>query len=379
MPQPVGDNTTGWWSIRVRQPDGTRKKYNLAKQPGWKLGKPLPKKPPTEIILLAQKYQTIALQIRHGVDLAVARNDDLKTFLASYQTEHAEEHRPNSVRCLAQAAREFLAYCEDHSVQTVQAVTPEVCGAYMRARRKKGIARTTVRVERSYLAPAWSKAVMARTLTENPWKLSPTPGKAEKKEPEFWREDELKKLVAASPPWLRDIILFAANTGARITSILTLEWKYVHFDRNMIRFHSKTGPYEVPMNIVSRPSLERLQFLSKSKYVFPAAKADKPKTSPTVYSAIHRIAKKAEIPMRGSYNHILRHTFASLAIMDGKSIFQVSKWLGHSNIQTTMIYSHLSTEESQRQMSDFQVGVDPPQPPETPSGEPEPSPPPPFG
>ncbi len=371
MPQPVPDHSTGWWSIRVKQPDGSRKKHMLGKQPGWTPGKKLPKKPPTEILLLAQKYQTMDLQIKHGVDLAIARKDDLAAFLKEYQAQHAAEHRPNSVRVLDQAVRAFLAFCEGRGVKTVQAVTPEVCGDYMRARRKAGRARSTVNVERGSLSPAWSKAVLARAVTENPWKLSPTPGKAVKLESDFWRVDELEKLIAASDGWVRDLILFSANTGARVTSALTLEWKHVHFDRNAIRFDSKTGAYTAPMGPVARDVLERLQFASKSKYVFPSADLARPRTRAVAYVAIRKAVRKSGIPERGSYNHILRHTFASHAIMQGKSLVQVSKWLGHTTIHMTMRYAHLAIEESQRQIESFRLGADPLQ---SPHPEPEPKP-----
>lgn len=42
--------------------------------------------------------------------------------------------------------------------------------------------------------------------------------------------------------------------------------------------------------------------------------------------------------------HILRHTCASWMVQDGVSIMFVQKWLGHTNIQTTMVYAHLAPD-----------------------------------
>ena len=47
--------------------------------------------------------------------------------------------------------------------------------------------------------------------------------------------------------------------------------------------------------------------------------------------------------------HDMRHTFASLALMDGVDVPTVQKWLGHKNIQTTMRYIKLLPQHMQEQ------------------------------
>ena len=44
--------------------------------------------------------------------------------------------------------------------------------------------------------------------------------------------------------------------------------------------------------------------------------------------------------------HSLRHTFASQLVMAGVSIYKVSRWLGHSDVKTTMIYAHLAPQDA---------------------------------
>ena len=72
-----------------------------------------------------------------------------------------------------------------------------------------------------------------------------------------------------------------------------------------------------------------------------------------------RAVKRAGIPDKLSYNHILRHTFASHAVMDGVPLVTVSKWLGHTTVHMTLRYSHLAESESQRQMQSFSLSVAP--------------------
>ena len=47
--------------------------------------------------------------------------------------------------------------------------------------------------------------------------------------------------------------------------------------------------------------------------------------------------------------HDMRHTFASLALMDGVDVPTVQKWLGHKDIQTTMRYIKLLPQHMQDQ------------------------------
>jgi site-specific recombinase XerD len=54
---------------------------------------------------------------------------------------------------------------------------------------------------------------------------------------------------------------------------------------------------------------------------------------------IAKICKKANL--RRIHNHVLRHTFASHAVMHGISIRVVQQWLGHSKIEMTERYTHV--------------------------------------
>ena len=51
--------------------------------------------------------------------------------------------------------------------------------------------------------------------------------------------------------------------------------------------------------------------------------------------------------MQGQLTHVLRHTFASHFMMNGGNILALKKVLGHSSLQTTMIYAHLSPDHLQ--------------------------------
>ena len=359
MPDPYYDKSTGWWCIQVRNADGTRTKKPLLKQEGWSKGRAGPKRTPDAVKLIARPYQDREIQVKHGVDVASVRPSDLGDFLRDYQDFYALHRRPNSVRVLKQSVGHFLKFCEKRKAHTVQAVTVAFCEAFMDAMLIDGKSRAYIHVMKGCLSPAWTRGVRARLFDINPWKLAPTPGKPEQKGTAFWSKAELKKLINASAGWVRDLIIVAVNTGPRMDSLLRLTWDAVFFDRGVIRYDSKTGRYEVPMNDTTRYVLQRINAASKTALVFPSSRSDKARPVVVAYVAIRKAVRKARLPKKGSYCHILRHTFASHAIMDGVQLTTVSSWLGHTTIHMSMRYSHLCKTESHRQMSGFSLGHDP--------------------
>jgi len=360
MPRATFDRTTGWWSIKIRLADGTRKKYQLMKHPGYKPGK-ITKTPrePLELPALVQIYVAKALAARHGANVEDIRPMTVPEFLAEYQSDYAQDHTDNSVRMLRTASGHFLDFCKAHHIESILAVTRDVAEKYMRWRLGKGKSRATVHTERGILAAAWNKAVISKRLTENPWRLLRTPGRATDGKTEFWSKSELHQLILASDGWVRYLIIIAANTGGRMGGILKLRWKDVDLGRKTVRYHIKTKPYTVPLNPAAVEAFESRAAESKTDLVFQPTRGATLRRTATAYKAIREAVKRAGIPDKLSYNHILRHTFASHAVMDGVPLVTVSKWLGHTTVHMTLRYSHLAESESQRQMQSFSLSVAP--------------------
>jgi site-specific recombinase XerD len=114
------------------------------------------------------------------------------------------------------------------------------------------------------------------------------------------------------------------------------------------RSYSRKNGFSTPKNDKSRElplawdacaALRVHRELVTSELVFPG-KDDKPLDDHATGYVIEKIMEKLE--MRRIHNHVLRHTFASHAVMCGIPIRQVQEWLGHSNITQTMRYSHLA-------------------------------------
>lgn len=147
--------------------------------------------------------------------------------------------------------------------------------------------------------------------------------------------EEEHRLLVASAPHLRPIIVTALNTGMRRGEILNLTWDRIDFEHGVVTVEgTKNGEcHTIPMN---QRLLETLKMLDKrSKFVFH-------KDDGTSFGDV-KTAFNAAIGRSGIKKcrfHDLRHTFATRLVMAGADLSTVQELLGHKTITMTMRYSH---------------------------------------
>ena len=88
--------------------------------------------------------------------------------------------------------------------------------------------------------------------------------------------EEEKRLLAAATPYIQDIIVLALNTGLRIGEILSLPWKSVDMEKNLLTvFAPKTQKFrEIPINLESHRVLEYWALGRKNEFVFSTTKRE---------------------------------------------------------------------------------------------------------
>jgi len=126
-------------------------------------------------------------------------------------------------------------------------------------------------------------------------------------------------------------------TGCRLGEIQTLQWDHVTTTHLELP-DSKTGKRRIPLSNDARMILENLPYTSDNPYVIVGRHSGKHITD--LERPWRRLRKAAGMPELRI--HDLRHTFASMAVMNGVDLLMVGKILGHSNYQTTMRYAHLA-------------------------------------
>jgi len=166
---------------------------------------------------------------------------------------------------------------------------------------------------------------------------------------DFLTEDEAWLLLNNSDGLLNDMILVALRTGLRFGELIALEWSDIDFNQNILTVSkaiskgvlgsTKSNKIRyVPLLDEVREAL-LTRFNKKAKYVFYESY-----NTSLVYMTCLRwlvgACKRAGLRKIGW--HTLRHTFASHLAQRGVSITIVKELLGHSDIRTTMRYSHMS-------------------------------------
>jgi len=189
-------------------------------------------------------------------------------------------------------------------------------------------------------------------LIKNPIKGTKNIPVPEKDVPEYFTKPELEKIWENIDPFWRPFLRFIYHTGLRKGELINLTWDKVDLDKkiptikiiSIDEWTTKTRrSRSIPLNGNALAIIKK-QIGIHQKYVFVSQKGVKIHPN-TPYSAIKRTLKT--LNLEGDV-HKLRHTYASHLVLGGKSIFEVQKLLGHSKIETTQIYAHLSPEHQQR-------------------------------
>jgi integrase len=129
-------------------------------------------------------------------------------------------------------------------------------------------------------------------------------------------------------------------TGARRSEIVTLQWRYVDFERRALMLpDSKTGAKPIYLNAAAVDLLRNLPKHEGSDYVLASTAGRPIGNIDDVWRRMRSAAGLAGVRL-----HDLRHTYASVAAMGGYSLPVIGALLGHARQATTERYAHLAAE-----------------------------------
>ncbi|WP_038173981.1 MULTISPECIES: site-specific tyrosine recombinase XerD [Vibrio] len=182
--------------------------------------------------------------------------------------------------------------------------------------------------------------------------------KLPKRLPKDLSEEQVEALLDAPDPndaiELRDkaMLELLYATGLRVTELVSLTMENISLRQGVVRVTGKGGKERlVPMGENAVDWIEtflqqgRSELLgdNTSDVVFPSKRA-RQMTRQTFWHRIKRYAVLAGIETELLSPHVLRHAFATHLLNYGADLRVVQMLLGHSDLSTTQIYTHVATE-----------------------------------
>lgn len=259
-----------------------------------------------------------------------------------------------------EAAREFLVYHEVYStdrktmrlrlrvlvrhlggMQLTQ-IGPAEIHRMFGERLAEGIERSTLNRLRAALSVLFNWAI-ERGLHPGPnpilkvRKFRESPGRTR-----YLTPAEADRLWLAAPAHLRGIISVALHTGGRLQEILGLSWGDLDLEARVVTFSKESAKGRKLRTVPMSPALHVI--LSGLRRGRPDQRVFTWRGQPlrSVRSGFEAAARKAGL--QSVVFHTLRHTFSSWYVQNGGNIERLQVYLGHSTIELTQRYAHLSRE-----------------------------------
>ena len=172
----------------------------------------------------------------------------------------------------------------------------------------------------------------------------------------YLTQDELKNLLKVID-YKRDkaIFLLAYRHGLRASEIGVLRVEDVDLNRGRIRInrlkHSQGGEYPMEPDEI-RILKAWLKERRDSNYLFPSRRGV-PISRRTLDYMMKAYGEKAGIPEDKRHFHVLKHSIATHLLDAGADIRFVQDWIGHKNIQNTVVYAQITNRARDEQARKF--------------------------
>jgi len=245
--------------------------------------------------------------------------------------------------------KEFKDFLKDTPIEKVDHL---VLRKYLSELKQKNLKNRTVNRKLSCLRSFFKFLFREGYIKSNPTKLISGP-KQEKNLPSFLTEEEVLRLLENIP--LKDehnfrdkaILETFYSTGMRISELVGLNISDIDFISGTVKVRGK-GKKERLLPIGEKAISALKDYLERRKKKDEEAvflnRFGKRITGRAVRDIVAKYVKLVSIKT-GVSPHTLRHSFATHLLERGADLRSVQELLGHTNISTTQIYTHLTTEK----------------------------------
>ena len=280
---------------------------------------------------------------------------DIDDFIASLRFERSMAE--NTCAAYGRDLRFFAEFLGKRGVSESADVTRAEIDAYLGVERDDG-KKSTTRARRMAAIRMWLKFLKERRyIRKNPAELIDAPKKA-KALPKVLSEEETFRMLDAvsgkDPRELRDRAMLEVmyGCGLRVSELCALSTDDIIADGELLRVLGK-GSKERVVPIGKAAGRALTDYFASARDVFTkgdpsvttvfVTRLRKPFTRQAVFKMIKERATAVGIDPKRISPHVLRHCFASHMLQHGADIRAIQELLGHADIGTTQIYTHVDT------------------------------------
>jgi integrase/recombinase XerD len=264
-----------------------------------------------------------------------------------------------SDRTLAAYQRDLdtlFRYVDERGRKGPEEITSQDLGDFVVHLKSSGLAPTTIRRSLSSLRGYFAFLLEEGAVTSDPSERLEAP-RAWRKLPDVLSVEEVQKMLDTPDPhhplfWRdKSVLEVLYATGIRVSELIDLRLSNLDLEEGLCTVFGKGSKERlVPLGAPARRALER--YLREVRPGLEKGKGEgrvflnhrgRPLSRTAIWTLVKESARGAGLA--GSVSpHTLRHTFATHLLEGGADLVAVQELLGHADISTTQIYTHVDRE-----------------------------------
>jgi len=281
----------------------------------------------------------------------------IETFVKEFmeKLKHERSFSKHTLRAYHTDLTQFDSFLRDEKCKNLKRVNHLLLRKYLAILRSRNYSRTTIVRKLASLRSFFKFLNQEAVLESNPFEILRTP-KQTKKLPHFLSINDIDTLLKtpdeSEVSGLRDraILETLYSTGIRVSELVGLNEEDVDFYGEMVKVQGKgkkerlvpIGSYAIKALNEYINSKKKKKGLGKNVPLFLNKYGDR-LSSRSVARSLDKYLKLTGINLTTS-PHTFRHSFATHMLDKGANLRAVQELLGHSNLSTTQIYTHVTTE-----------------------------------
>lgn len=256
---------------------------------------------------------------------------------------------------------QFLSFMEQQSISSLSSVTYSDVRLYLTTLYEKQLSRRSVSKHISCLRSFYRFLMRENEAKENPFALASLP-KKESIIPRFLYKEELEKLFNTSNLETalgqrnQALLELLYATGIRVSECCNIKLKDIDFHIGTILVTGKGNKQRyVPFGSFAAKALQTYIVDGRNKLLKGSKLTDvlflnhrgSELTTRGVRVILEKLIHEAALTNK-IHPHMLRHTFATHMLDNGADIRSVQELLGHENLSSTQIYTHVTKDRLQK-------------------------------